>query len=450
MESSTLSNFRLTTLPGSATLRLLVLGSLCLLMLVPLSVVRDVVKERRALRAEAIESIAAGWGGEQTLLGPALVLRFRCEGPDAEGSLRHWRETAVVLPESLETTGRARTERRSRGLHEIPVYSAAMRVRGEFAAVAWSELPIDCSAPQLDQAELALAVSDPRGIARLSDLDWRGTPVAWRSGNSLGDCWSTGVSAALESDSAQSELASVSRFEFEIELRGIDRIAFAPLGRSTQVTLTSDWPTPSFDGAFLPADRATRSDGSEATWRVSSLSRPFPQAWQVGTAPDLGKWTFGVRWFVVADSYLMTDRSLKYGFLFVALTLMLFFLFELAGDARLHPVQYTLVGGAVCVFYLLLLSFSEGRGFGPAYFVASAATTLQIALYARAILGARRRALVLAGALATLYGGLYALIGAEELALLLGSVLLFAALALLMWKTRSVDWSRKRGVAEAS
>jgi inner membrane protein len=215
-------------------------------------------------------------------------------------------------------------------------------------------------------------------------------------------------------------------------------LALVPAGGVTKVRLGADWSSPSFDGSFLPATSSLRQDGFDAEWTVSEFARPMAPL-SFGAPPgELSRAAFGVTWFQPADGYLMTDRSLKYGFLFVALTFMAFFFFELTGARRAHLIQYGLVGGALCVFYLLLLSLAERTGFGPAYAVAATATTVQIALYGRALLDTWRRALVLGAVLTGLYGGLYLLVGLEEAALLVGSIALFTILALAMWLTRDV------------
>jgi len=444
MEPTVSTRPSLDGIRNSATLRLLMIGLLSIVLLLPLAMVRGLLSERRQLRAVAAASIASGWAGRQTLTGPALVLRFACAGFDEKGRPRTWRRTTMVLPDRLDVRARATSELRRRGIHAVPVYQSEFEVAGEFTPKPLPDLVVDCPDATLLQADLALALSDPRGIERLDQVDWAGTALPWQSGTGLDGSWSSGVSARLPREQLASLITARARFSFELDLRGSDRLSMAPAAGTTNFELTGDWPSPSFDGAFLPRQREVGASGFHAAWTVSSLARPVPAVSTCEPPPALDGWSFGVTWFVAADGYLMVERSLKHGFLFVLLTFLLFYLFELGGEARLHPVQYGLVGGALCVFYLLLLSLCEQYGVGIAYSAAATASTIQITLYARAILGARKRALVLGAALVLLYAGLYALIGAEELALLIGSVLLFAALGALMWRTRAVDWSRQR------
>ena len=194
-------------------------------------------------------------------------------------------------------------------------------------------------------------------------------------------------------------------------LRGSERLELLPVGRETRAALAGDWPSPRFQGAYLPERREVRADGFSADWRVSALARTFPGKWRWSDWPhDLEQSAFGTELVLPVDGYQRTERALKYGLLVVVLTFLAFFLFEIGSELRLHVVQYGLVGAALCVFYLLLLSLSEHLGFAVAYLSAAAATVGLISAYVTAILRGGRRAAAFAGLLAGLYGGLYALI----------------------------------------
>ena len=126
--------------------------------------------------------------------------------------------------------------------------------------------------------------------------------------------------------------------------------------------------------------------------------------------------------------------------LFIALSFVAFFLFEVLKKLRVHPVQYLLIGVALCTFYLLLLALSEQIGFGPAYALAAAAVALLVGGYAAAVRSTRRAGLVLGGSLGLVYGLLYGLVVSEQYSLLIGALALLAVIALLMYLTRRVDW----------
>lgn len=427
----------LRRLGTSLTLRLFALSFLCLLLLAPLASVRGLVRERQALRAQAAASIASGWGARQLVLGPVLVLQAECETRHDRRSITKSRRLAVRLPEKLTITGDARSELRHRGIHVVPVYRSVLRFELEVAAPALAELNWGCDATRIDAASIVLALSDLRGIDRIEPLVLGDLRADWVGGTPLSGEWARGVQAAIPIGRLD-PLTGPLALAFELELRGSERIAFVPAASSTEVTLAGDWATPSFDGAFLPAERELRPDGFRSVWRVSGLARPVAALHLDGGAPELAPCAFGVTWFRAADAYLQAERSLKYGFLFIALTFLTFFLFELGGERRAQLVQYGLVGAAICVFFLLLLAISEHAPFWVAYAAAATATAAQVTLYGRALLASSRRLAVLGGVMATLYGCLYVLIGLEEVALLVGSAALFLVIGVTMWMTRSL------------
>ncbi len=426
-----------TAITRSIPFRATVLAFLSLLLLIPLWSLRELVGERRALRAAAADSIAVGWGGRQTLLGPVLVLELDCPWRDEKGLIGVTQRIATSLPSRYAVEGDLTTEVRHRGLHTVPVFRARLRAAFTFAPPASRLLEGQCGGARLRAASVVFALSDPRGIDRISPLAIATTRTAWIPGTPLAGSWKQGVQAPIPVASLV-EGAEPLALSTEIDLRGSDRFTLLPAGGETTVRLAADWASPSFDGAFLPTSSTLRPDGFDATWAVSELARPLPAIFDGDPPAELAAAAFGFTWFQPADSYLQTERSLKYGFLFVVLTFLVFFGFELTSQRRVHPLQYGLVGAALCIFYLLLLSLSERTGFATAYLAAAAATTLQIALYGRALLAKTGRAAILGAILAALYSGLFLLIGLEETALLVGSVALFALLTLAMWLTRGV------------
>ncbi len=240
----------------------------------------------------------------------------------------------------------------------------------------------------------------------------------------------------------QNSPASLYHFKLAIAVGGSGQLAFLPVGRETSVGLLSSWKSPSFSGAFLPDQRTVDTTGFRATWSIPFFARSFPQAFGPDfTGESLRASAFGVDLLLPVDTYRKTDRSLKYGGLFVLLTFLTFLLFEIFDGRRLHPIQYLLVGFAMSIFYLLLLSLGEHLPFRLAYLIAAAAVTLLISGYARAILGSRRGSAGLFGVLTLLYAFLCVLLESEDYALLVGSLALFAVLSLVMYLTRHLDWS---------
>ena len=234
-----------------------------------------------------------------------------------------------------------------------------------------------------------------------------------------------------------------------MNLNGSGQISFLPLGKSTSVKLSSTWKSPSFNGPFLPDEREVNEQGFNATWKILNLNRSYPQQW-AGKNEKVAASAFGVKLFHPIDEYQQTMRSVKYAVLFITLTLVAFFLTEVINRVRVHPIQYLLIGSAICLFYLLLLSISEHSSFGLAYLVSSAASTGLVTLYSRSVLKSMPVSMTICGLMSFLYGFLYITLRLEDYALLIGSTGMFAVLAMVMYLTRKVDWYgvSENGVAE--
>ena len=243
------------------------------------------------------------------------------------------------------------------------------------------------------------------------------------------------------------ELRQTQVFTLTLNIKGSETLKFLPLGDTTRASMRSSWPSPSFSGSYLPHTRQISDAGFEADWRVSSIGRPMPSHWSKSApAADVSySSAFGVDLYMPVSIYRLTVRAAKFGILFVGLTFVAYFMFEVIAKLRLHPLQYLMVGLANVVFYLLLLSFAEHMAFGLAYLISAAASSGLIVGYSRAVLGERQRALLVGAILALLYGFLYLTLSAENFALLAGAIGLWVALALIMYLTRRIDWHDKAG-----
>ena len=290
---------------------------------------------------------------------------------------------------------------------------------------------------QWSNATLSLGISDPKAIRRASPLALGAQSRPFEPGPELEQA-AGGLHAPLPSLTPGAMLP----FSFDLELGGSGRFTVVPAGDETSVTLTSPWRDPSFDGAWLPSERAVSAAGFSATWKVLALARNFPSSWRGAQVPAelLHQSAFGVTLLSPVDTYRTNERAVKYQLLFLGLTFLGFALIELLARLRVHPLQYLLVGLALCLFYLLLLSLSEQLGFAQAYAIAATAVVLLISAYLRAVFGKLRRALAAGALLGALYAFLFVLLRIQDQALLVGSVGLFVALAGVMWLTRRIDW----------
>ena len=428
-----------------AIVELLILGGLVVVLMIGLALIRSLVSERSQRAGTVRAEIASSWGQRQTVGGPVLIVPFRVRYIDSYGKHHVITERARFLPERLKTKGLLNPERRHRGIYATVLYSADLRVEAVFARPdfsAWNVPPEDIL---WNEAVVTMGISDLRGIRGNPAFKWGGHPVALSGGSGDAKLWASGLSAPIPLAS-EAPAGTQYPFAFDLRLNGSEEIRFLPLGGETVVELTSAWPDPSFSGAYLPETRAVAANGFTARWSISSVARSYPQRWRdsgeenVNALGAVAPSSFGVGLFSPISHYQKTERSMKYGALFIVLTFLTFFLYELLSPVTLHPVQYFLVGGALCLFYLLLLSLSEHAAFGAAYTIASVATIALISCYSAALLGSRMRVLGLTGVLGLLYGYLYVLLQLEDWALLMGSLGLFLILALVMYTTRRVDW----------
>lgn len=431
----------ISTWVQSPILRAMVIGILILLLLIPLAMVGVLVGDREATRASVEREVAEKWGGQQSLVGPILSVpyRYRTQGPNGE-VLTHVGYTRF-LPSILDIEGEVRPEIRYRGIYEVALYDVGLKWSGEFERPDLGVWKIPREDVLWDEAVLVVGIPDLRGIRRAIVANWGEGTLSFEPGTGGVSLCASGIHARVPGLEKAAPGAPV-RFSFELGLNGSRDLLFAPLGKETRLSLTSSWPSPSFTGQFLPETRDVTPNGFAAEWNISYLTRPFPQEWRDNEVPAelLGQWMGGVTLFQPVDSYAKTSRTTKYGILFLFLTFAVYFLFEILGRLRIHPFQYLLVGFALCLFYLLLLSLSEHLGFERAYLLASAGTVGLIALYSGSVLGSFRRAAALGTGLGALYGYLYVLLQLEDYALLLGSLGLFALLAAAMALTRRVDW----------
>ena len=421
--------------------RAFLLGLLVLLLQIPILLIYNVTSERRTRQQEATREVTSKWGREQSLAGPRIVvpyLEHRYERT-SEGELATRTEVSYghFLAETLTVSGKAETHLRYRGIFEIPVYRLTLDLRGSFAEPDFSGWGVRPEEILWDRAHLSVNISDARAIRNAAVLSWNGESIPFHpgSGESSGDL--PGIQAGLGGRLK----GTAFEFRFPLELNGSGAVYFAPFGRQTTVDLQSDWPHPSFQGNWLPSERTVTERGFEATWSVPFLGRSYPQRWTTSTAPSsTSPSRFGLTLATPVDPYRMVDRSVKYAILFLALTFITLWLYEVLSGLRIHTLQYLLMGAGMCLFYLLVLSLSEHMGFGPAYILASASTVILLVSYSLSVLGKPRGATLMAVILGLLYGYLYTLLRNQDYALLVGSVGLFLALAVTMYLTRHLDW----------
>lgn len=435
-------------LAGAPSIRLAVIALVALVMLIPLGLVENLVAERHKLYRQVLVDIAELWGGEQLVQGPLLVVPFverhvtEEQVDDPTGGTRTVSRTrlverhAIILPRDLRIGLKLGEQFRMRGIYRSLVYVVDVRMNGRFRLPAIADLSNRLEEVRWDDAFVAVGLTDTRAINGVSALDWAGERVEFRPGTRLADTLVSGFHAHVPGLDAG---VTDRDFALEFSANGSAALRFAAFGATTRVDMESTWPHPSFQGSTLPGEYSVGDEGFTASWEIPSLARNFPQAWvQEERAYNLAEFQAGVDLFEPVFLYSKVNRAVKYGVLFIALTFLTFLVFELTIQARLHFVQYALIGLALSLFFLILLSLAEHISFPGAYVAASAVTILLITAYAWAALGRPARAAIVCVLLTALYVVLYSLLQLEDYALLMGTGLLVAVLAVLMYLTRNL------------
>jgi inner membrane protein len=425
--------------------KLLAIGILSILLLIPLSMIEAQIAARSARQSDVIRNIAESAAGPQTIVGPVVAVRYRERverraRDEASGHevVKHEvvERTRVFPAQRLDIGGELRVESLNRGLYRARIYHLAARIAG--TAVIPPNLGLDGAQLVDAKATLVLGVSDPRGVEDDPEVSVNGKALRLATGTG-GGVAGQGAHVAL----GELDPAAGGSYEFALPLNltGLEQLAIAPTANSTRVRLKSAWPHPSFNGRFLPQTRSVGKDGFEATWQVSHLARNFDRAIKAGEGAGSGE-TLGIGLIDPVNVYLKSERAVKYGILFVVLTFAAFFLTEILRQLPIHPMQYLLVGLALAIFFLLLIALSEHLEFVPAYAISSSACVALIGAYLSGALGSRLRGAAFGAGIASLYGVLYGVLASEDNALLMGTLLLFLALGTTMLTTRRLDWYR--------
>jgi inner membrane protein len=422
----------------SLTIKGLIISALILLLLIPTLFINNLVQERQIRQKTAFNEISSKWAQAQTIAGPIVSIPYWDFSRDSAGHTYKIKRFIHVLPDKLNIKGTIRPEKRYRGIYETVVYTSKLEISGSFINLFPANPSIPAQNVLYDEAFVSIGITDLRGIEDSVSLTWNNNAFPFNSGVETTDIYKSGINAHIRispGDTAN----TFCNFAIALNLKGSQYIYFTPVGKETIINVSSNWPTPSFDGAFLPDKRDVTEKGFTAYWKVLHLNRNYPQSW-LGSGYSIDSSSFGVNLILSIDNYVKTDRSIKYAILFIGLTFLIFFFLELLNNKPIHPLQYILIGFALCIFYTLLLSISEQMTFNLAYLISCLMTIGLITWYAGGILRDKKLAALVAGNLVILYGFIFTIIQMEDFALLTGSLGLFVILAIVMFFSRKIDW----------
>ena len=413
------------------------IGCVVLLSL-PLMMVRELINERADYRSEVVDAIEQSTSGSQKLAGPLIAIPItetltRMENQKEVNYQRSW--VYYWLPESLAVTGKQTVESRRVGIYSGQVWHNALQIKASFDPLRLAALRKTNIV--LGQPRLVVSVGDARGIGAIHAPEVNGNVLSVEPGLGIsGD--GAGIHMpmpALAEDNKPLEIA------FSLDLNGTGEFSLVPLGRNSELQLTSNWPHPGFLGSFLPTQREVSAAGYRAHWQSSWFANDMGSYFKDDMEIPWSRLpAFSADVMSLADQYQLTDRATKYAILLIGLTFMAFFVFESLTRRPLHPMQYLLVGLSLVLFYLVLLALSEHIGFTAAWLAASLSGAVMNGIYLQAVLRGWRNSLLFVAALLLLDGVMWFLLHSEDSALLLGTGVLALALSVLMFLTRRVDW----------
>lgn len=428
-------------LKNSIIMRILLIGILILLLLIPFSMILSLINERENRRNDVYTEISKTWASEQTISGPILDIpyidyveesSYNDKGKEIV-KINKVIKFAHFMPNSLSIKGKLIPETRSRGIYKITVYTADLDITGTFLYPDFNKLHITSSNIKLNEASINFGITDMIGINKNINFLWNDEKILHEPGLSNNDIMEHGIISKVK-------ILSQNKFSIKLNVKGSSQISFLPTGKETTINISSPWKTPSFNGTYLPKNRTINDDGFNATWEIFDYNRDFPQQWN-DKQYDISKNTFGVELFTQVDEYQKTTRSAKYAILFISLTFLFFFLLiELFNKKRIHPIQYLLVGFTLCMFYVLLLSISEYLSFNISYFISMFAVLCLTIFYTKNTFGKISLSIIMTILLSALYLFLFIIIQLEDYSLLTGSIGLFIILAAIMLYTRKIDF----------
>ncbi len=425
----------------------------------PLSMIRSVLNERQQNRNAAVHDITSSWGAAQTLFGPVLVVPY-ASPPNGDAATRSSSATeaqpaalsvrglSYFAPEELFINAQVNSEKRYRGIYEAVVYSGDFTLRGSFSPPVVEGVSENDFL--WDEAYLAFPFSDMRGVKESLELVLERANKSEQDKQKFrlepGSFLSSIPSGAHAKVGTYLKGQSPILFSLRISLAGSESISFIPMGQQTKVELTSNWPDPSFDGVQLPSERKVNERGFTANWQVSHYAAEIPRSWrgkdlpfnlrQKGTESS----SFGVKFINPVDPYRSVDRAMKYSVLVMVLTFTAFFLYEVLSSERFHPFQYSLVGAALTIFYLALLSLSEVFSFNQSYLIAASACIGLVIMYVQGFMNSKKGVALISLSLAGTYCFIYVILQLEDYALLAGTIGLFLSLTGVMYSTRKINW----------
>jgi inner membrane protein len=435
-------------LKESVTVKLIFIGVLIVVLLIPSSLINNLITERASRQDDMMKDVSDKWSGSQLIMGPVLVIPYKKQVGHIDTAHKLINKEVIenlyILPDNLHIKAGLTTQILHRGIFDVAVYNSLVKVSGNFSKADLNSLSLTPDQLMLNKAHIVFSISDLKGL--------KNNPVM-KSGSQVLNVEPVFDNSAVFGDGLQAAIDLTGAkdgevpFEYNLDLKGSEELSFLHLGKTTDVQAGGNWANPSFDGRSLPDERKVDQNGFTASWKMLYYNRPFPQQWVDDSKlltdnKKLADATFGIKLRLPVDQYQKTMRTSKYAILVILLTFISLFLTEVIRKQSIHLFNYILIGAAMIIYYSLLLSFSEQIGYNWAYLVASVSTIALIATFIASLLKNRIAAVLFAFILSVFYTFIFVIIQLEDLSLLIGSIALFIIVGVLMYFSRKINWDK--------
>jgi inner membrane protein len=419
----------------SITLRIIFSIGVILLLIIPLTMLQFLITERQNYRNSAVYEINKSWAASQVVAGPILTIVNEKWLENQEGKKYLSQNIYHLLPENLKYETELFPETRYRGIYEVTLYKAKVKITGHFDFDKTQKMKYEDLLLNSVDKYISFNISDLKGIQENVIFHWNKRQNEVNPGLKNQEIFHSGFTTPVEINNTNKKYF----FEIELQLKGSENLEFIPIGKITEVLMKSTWNNPSFIGNFLPSTRDVETNGFSAKWQINHFNRDYPQEWY-NKNYELFSSSFGVKLLIPVDEYQKTMRTTKYGIMIILLTFVSFFMIEIFNKKVLHPIQYLLIGLSLVIFYSILLSLSEYILFQYSYIVAGVLVVCLISLYTSSIYANSRLGVIIGAILILFYGFMYIILQLQDYSLLLGNIALFLILAAFMYLTRKINW----------
>lgn len=437
-----------TSIFQSTTIKLIMVGFLTLALLIPLEFVKDLIGERSARKKEVVDEVADLWGKDVYFYGPILKIPYKkyeeynvSNGKVVTVQRKVITDYAYFFPEKLNNASNVKKNTSlKRGIYNNVVFTADMHFNGNFGKTDFDKLGINPEDIFWDKASIVVKTTNLKSIKSDLNILINNHKMSFESKEATDPFYGTLETTAFNYNEINK--TGTIQFDFDMKYNGSNSVKFVPIGKTTTVSIDSDWDSPSFEGTFAANDtnKKVEKGGFHADWKILDINRSFSQQYK-SKIPQLNEYTFGVKLIETVDEYQKNERASKYGFLVIGLTFLVFFLIQSISKISIHIFQYGMIGLALIMFYTLLIGITEHSSFNLAYFVAGSAVVVMITLYSVSVLKDRKFPTLIGCSLTALYAFIYVIIQLENYALLVGSIGLFAILGTVMYFSRKIDWN---------